>query len=116
RALRAHGPCPEHRQSFVNVGGVSAVACGPPEGADGMPEGADGVLVGAGGVPEGADGVLVGADGVLAGADGGPGADPAQQGDWVGPGPEAARDDHDAEAAWSDHDERTAWSDPGLEN
>jgi len=27
KALSAHGPCPEHRQSFVNVSGV---ACGDP--------------------------------------------------------------------------------------
>jgi hypothetical protein len=27
KALSAHGPCPEHRHSFVNVGGV---ACGDP--------------------------------------------------------------------------------------
>jgi hypothetical protein len=27
KALSAHGPCPEHRYSFVNVSGV---ACGDP--------------------------------------------------------------------------------------
>jgi ribonuclease HII len=27
KALTAHGPCPEHRRSFVNVSGV---ACGDP--------------------------------------------------------------------------------------
>jgi ribonuclease HII len=38
KALTAHGPCPEHRRSFVNVSGV---ACGDPGRliADGVPAG-----------------------------------------------------------------------------
>jgi ribonuclease HII len=28
RALSAHGPCPEHRRSFVNVGGVACAEAG----------------------------------------------------------------------------------------
>jgi ribonuclease HII len=139
RALRAHGPCPEHRQSFVNVGCVSATACGAPEVADGVlgdaggvPEDADDVPVAAGGVLGDADGVLGDADSMPVAAGGVPGdagsltcadlgapvgrGDPAQHGAWIGAGRGTACDDRDAEAAWSDRGERTAWSDPGLEN
>jgi ribonuclease HII len=34
KALARHGPCPEHRRSFVNVGGVREDRAGPPELAE----------------------------------------------------------------------------------
>jgi ribonuclease HII len=41
KALAAHGPCPEHRRSFVNVGGLRQDLSGPPDLASEL---ADGVV------------------------------------------------------------------------
>jgi ribonuclease HII len=38
RALHAHGPCPEHRRSFANVGGAARDLAGPDTGDPVDPE------------------------------------------------------------------------------
>jgi ribonuclease HII len=38
RALTAHGPCPEHRRSFANVGGLARDLAGPEAGEPVSPE------------------------------------------------------------------------------
>jgi hypothetical protein len=51
KALTAHGPCPEHRRSFVNVGGLACadrgqVIAGNVAAADPAQAGPDGVASG----------------------------------------------------------------------